>query len=617
MSVHRLTTLLSSLLIVFFAHARQELWWSYYPQDAASAFATGDGVAQTYHAAIRMPAHYAVPDGGQLEGVRFRLTTHRISDVKVWVSSTLPEGSDGDLLTQAVAESDYDADSKMYVLRFSSPVTIPADGCYIGFSFKVPEISADATQKVYDSNPLCYISEEVPQRDAFYIRSDKFPYWENYGIMGKSLIMQVLLGGQLFENAVRPADFGTHQAIHGETVSVPVTLRNFGTAAVSSIDYAIDTRSRKGEEKHLDLSSPLAGNGSKAIVEFPFETDTYTGNVKKTLRITKVNGVANETEAQATGALFEMTRRVEPRLLFEEYTGTWCVNCPRGMVGVEMLHHDFGERIVTMAVHNGDPMALSDYDFTMSLVKGYPSALINRNLELDPYYGTSSNTPYAVHDDVERLLQGAKAPAELNVQAAWNSDSTNIDITSRTTFLFDSNNANYALGYVLLADSLHNNASGWLQKNGYADLAGSIDDPNLLPWTLLPGWVPNLRFNHVPIATSGVQKGISASVKAPLKAEESQTHTRAINIADNSLVQDKKLLRVAVLLFDTQSGLVVNATECPILSADDISGIESLPHSSINAPRIYDLQGRPANQNGSRGIIIMRNADGTSRKVLR
>ena len=105
MSVHRLTTLLSSLLIVFFAYAQQELWWSYYPQDAASAFATGDGVAQTYHAAIRMPAHYAVPDGGQLEGVRFRLTTRRISDVKVWVSSTLPEGSDGDLLTQAVAES--------------------------------------------------------------------------------------------------------------------------------------------------------------------------------------------------------------------------------------------------------------------------------------------------------------------------------------------------------------------------------------------------------------------------------------------------------------------------------------------------------------------------------
>ena len=170
---------------------------------------------------------------------------------------------------------------------------------------------------------------------------------------------------------------------------------------------------------------------------------------------------------------------------------------------------------------------------------------------------------------------------------------------------------------MLLADSLHNNASGWLQKNGYADLAGSIDDPNLLPWTLLPGWVPNLRFNHVPIATSGVQKGISASVKAPLKAEEAQTHTHAINIADNSLVQDKKLLRVAVLLFDTQSGLVVNATECPILSADDISGIESLPHYSINAPRIYDLQGRPATKNGSRGIIIMRNADGTSRKVLR
>ena len=98
----------------------------------------------------------------------------------------------------------------MYEQRFSQPVSVPADGCYIGISFTVPEISSNSGQAVYDQNPLCYVQEEVPSKDAFYIRSDKFPYWENYGVSGKSLILQVLIGGNLFENAVMLMDFGTH-----------------------------------------------------------------------------------------------------------------------------------------------------------------------------------------------------------------------------------------------------------------------------------------------------------------------------------------------------------------------------------------------------------------------
>lgn len=617
MHENRLFAVVASILLAMTAFAQEELWWSYYPQEAATARATGDNVAQAYHAAIRLPGRYAVPEGGQIAGVRFRLTTRRVSNMKVWVSTNLPENGEGDLLTADVPESAYSEALKMYELRFSEPVAVPSDGCYIGFSFTVPEISADASQAVYDGNPLCYVTEDVAQKDAFYIRSDKFPYWENYGSSGKSLIMQLLLGGKLFENAVRPADFGTHEAVHGETVNVSVTLRNFGTASVSSIDYAIDTRSRKGEEVHFELPETLAGSGTKAVVELPFGTDSYTGNVKKTLRITKVNGVANEAEAQATGALFEMTRRVEPRMLFEEFTGTWCVNCPRGMVGVDMLHHDFGDRLVVMAVHNGDPMALGDYDFTMTMIKGYPSALINRELELDPYYGSNDGEPYAVHEDVERILKDALAPADLGVQAVWNSDSTNIDITTRTTFLFDSNSANYALGYVLLADSLHGSGSGWLQKNGYAELAGSIDDPNLLPWTTLPGWVPNLRFNHVPIATWGVRKGLTSSVKAPLKAEEAQTHSQNVSIAENNLVQNKKLLSVAVLLFNTQSGAVVHAAKCPIISQEDASGIDIMTQTASGVQHVYDLQGRPTTRNARRhGLFIIKNADGSSRKVF-
>ncbi len=615
--MRRILFLIILPLVVVAVKAQNEVWWSYYPQDITSAFATGDGVAQTYHVALRLPARYAMPDGGQLQGVRYRLSTQRVSNMKAWVATALPEGGEADLLVSDVQASDYNASTKMYELRFAQPVSVPADGCYVGVSFTVPDISTDTKQGLFDQNPIMYVQEEVAQKDAFYIRSDKYPYWENYGITGKSLMMQLLIGGELFSNAVRPMDFGTHQAVHGETVTVPITLCNFGTAPVSSIDYAIDTRSRKGQEQHFDLTTPLSGVGKRAVVELPFTTDSYSGNVKKTLRITKVNGQANECEAQATGALFELTRRVVPRLLFEEFTGTWCVNCPRGMVGLEKLHDVFGDRIVALSVHNGDPMAIEDYDFTMQLIKGYPSALINREYEVDPYFGATTDEPYGVRTAVDWLLQNTIAPAELDVEASWNSDSTGINITTRTTFLFDSNTANYALGYVLVADSLH--GDGWLQKNGYASMP-DINDPDLLPWTKLPEWVPDLRYNHVAIATSGVRKGLTASVKAPLKAEEAQTHTQFFSTADNVLVQDKRRLRVAVLLFDTQSGLVVNACQTAVPSADETGIVPCVALATQHTGQTFDLQGRAIRSlqsNHRPALHIERGADGTVRKVIK
>lgn len=318
----RIFTFLLCLLSAVVVKGQQEVWWGYYPLGTTQAYATGDEVAQTYHVAVHLPAGYVVPEGGQLSGVRFKLSTMRVSDMTVWMSSALPEGNVADVHLADVQASDYDEHVRMFVVRFNEPVNVPTDGCYVGVTFTVPEISADPNQAIYDENPICFVPEEVAQRDAFFIRSDKFPYWENYGITGKSLLMQVLLSGKLYENAVRPLDFGTCQAVHGETVNVPVTMRSFGTADVSSIDYVVDTRNRKGQEQHYDLPEPLKGLGEKAVVELPFTTDSYTGNVKKTLRITKVNGQPNVDDAKATGALFELTRRVQPRLLFEEFTGT-------------------------------------------------------------------------------------------------------------------------------------------------------------------------------------------------------------------------------------------------------------------------------------------------------
>jgi hypothetical protein len=105
-------------------------------------------------------------------------------------------------------------------------------------------------------------------------------------------------------------------------------------------------------------------------------------------------------------------------------------------------------------------------------------------------------------------------------------------------------------------------------------------------------------------------------VKAPLQAESTQTHTHHIDISQNSLVQDKGKLRVVALLFDTQSGKVVNARQVA-LPYDGPSGIAdhtiSSPDTRQPSP-MYDLMGRRITRPS--GIYIQRGADGKMRKIL-
>ncbi|MCF8298610.1 MAG: Omp28-related outer membrane protein [Saprospiraceae bacterium] len=56
------------------------------------------------------------------------------------------------------------------------------------------------------------------------------------------------------------------------------------------------------------------------------------------------------------------------KVLLEEYTGFKCVNCPAASELADSLKHDYGERLIVMAVHNGSfaqpfPSGLFSYDF--------------------------------------------------------------------------------------------------------------------------------------------------------------------------------------------------------------------------------------------------------------
>jgi hypothetical protein len=74
------------------------------------------------------------------------------------------------------------------------------------------------------------------------------------------------------------------------------------------------------------------------------------------------------------------------RALVEDYTGTWCGNCPRVTHGLEQIKSQYSDKVVEVAIHRGTTQQNEPYVFNATVleqifqVSGYPSARINRNI---------------------------------------------------------------------------------------------------------------------------------------------------------------------------------------------------------------------------------------------
>ena len=72
----------------------------------------------------------------------------------------------------------------------------------------------------------------------------------------------------------------------------------------------------------------------------------------------------------------------ETKVAIEDYTGTWCGYCPRISHAIEELRL-ITDKIAVVAIHNGDPMAISqESDLRNEFgIFGFPTGRINRTID--------------------------------------------------------------------------------------------------------------------------------------------------------------------------------------------------------------------------------------------
>ncbi len=247
------------------------------------------------------------------------------------------------------------------------------------------------------------------------------------------------------------------------------------------------------------------------------------------------------------------------RPLIEEYIGTWCGWCIRGLVGMELMRETFGDDFIGVAYHNGDAMQITTK--YPNNVTGFPSAFIERNYSVDPLYGFGDVSGEII--DVMQEIAAMEVIAGIDVTAKWTSDAkTAIDVNVTSYFTSDYNNADYAIEVMLIADDLYGSGSSWNQRNYYSGYTEYAQDYYLAPWVREPETITGVHFNDVLVGFSGV---IDNSLPTSIVAydEYNTNYTFELSrLPKPSLIQNKDNLHVIAVVVYKNNRQAINANRC-------------------------------------------------------
>ena len=529
-------------------------WWGYI-KDNTKRHGLGTGSVGTMNQCILLSKSNSAVVGKTLKAVRFYLrSTNDIKDLKVWISSTLPTSADKanilvqdvDLSTMQGGDESEDFNGLPNVVELNTPYTMTSSrNVYVGYSFTVTSVAAESGQK-----PIVLCDEEGVTGSSYLKYGSQWEAGQSYGPLG----LKVLLEGEFSQNAVSPSSPGELIAAMGSEAMVSIPFTNEGSAAITTIDYIISDTQGTGAEQHYDLPEAFPYYGASATFQIPIQTGSVVGSEEKTLTITKVNGQPNEAESNSVSFTFTTLLKKVPRgIAVERFTGTGCGWCPRGLVGMEKMRKEFGDAFVGIDVRNynsTDPMYISAYNQVS--FGGAPSCRLNRGPEIDPYYGSGND----VFDDF-RAAMAIPAKAGVTVSGEWNADSTKIVAKAEIEALVD---GDYAIEYVLIADSLTGSTNAWKQSNYYYQYT-----PDQLPADLafLPGLGSSYFavFNDVAIA---VAKQTQTTAPGKLTAGQVVENTFTLSMPTKSTLLQaitKERVAVVVLLIDKASKTIANAAK--------------------------------------------------------
>ncbi|MFZ9581769.1 MAG: Omp28-related outer membrane protein [Crocinitomicaceae bacterium] len=347
---------------------------------------------------------------------------------------------------------------------------------------------------------------------------------------------------------VADIDMGAELATQSGTPTVKIV--NGGSTAITSMKVDLTYNGSTTTQTVTGINLPTAGIYT---VSMP-STVLVAGSLPVTALVYEVNGGVGDN-TPTNDMLSEQINPVVPApgkmVVGEEATGTWCQWCPRGAVFMDLYETKYQDFWAGIAVHNGDPMTVADYDTGIgSLIGGYPSALVDRMGDVDPS-GMSS--------DFFTRLQTAPKATLLN-GATWDPNTRVLNVSVRYTFSSGAN-GNYKSACVLTEDDVTGTGAGWSQSNAYA----GGNNGTMGGYESLPNPVPasQMVYNHVARAIAPSFTGMSGIFPASINSGDVHIVNYTFTLPAG---WDENQIHIVGMLIDP-NGKIDNAGSADIVTA--------------------------------------------------
>lgn len=511
------------------------------------------------------------------------------------------------------------------IQMFSSPYTIKANqDIYAGFTYNQTSTRSGQSYTV-DGFPLSLVSGTgLDPRPLYLYANIPASYngnglgWYNVGAQNGNLSVQLIIEGDYQGQYLMPLEMGDFQTAVGHERDVDVVFENVGAQPLRNFSYTYTQNGVTSEEK----TKTLDFEESDAVLTVPvaIEGASVAGKYPVTLNITKVNGAENSAALSTVEANNEVKAKYfRPTVVMEEFTGTSCQFCPRGMVGMERFAKAIGDQFIGIAIHQysqSDPMFTINYanlGFT-----GAPNCKLNRiTAQIDPFYGTGSD----IVDDAAPLLKNIPDGAVTSIDAQWSTEAQDSVFIQAE---FESQDTKtYQVAYVLTADDVKGNGSEWAQTNAFSKNRGlysyaQLDDDLKFLWNEPVSWYTS--YPDVLIGSSYVRtmnKGDNVTVPADGTAHGQ--YNVGLPLATSKVMTgvDKTKINAIVLLIDPTKRTIVNAAKTSDIKAWT-AGINTVGNNGAkDAKEVarYTVGGQKVSA-PVKGINILKMSDGTTRKVF-
>ncbi len=267
-------------------------------------------------------------------------------------------------------------------------------------------------------------------------------------------------------------------------------------------------------------------------------------------------------------------------VVYEEGTGTWCGFCPRGLVGLNSMAHNYTDGTwIGIGVHNGDPMTVSEYDNGIGgFIGGYPSGVMNRENVFDP--GLSVLEPAYMLAKEEVPLSKIEITAK-----TWNEGTRDLTVEIASNFAMDLTGTSYNVSMIIVENNVTGTTSSWNQSNYYSGGGyGDLIDWDGTNWADLPNPVlaADMVYNHVGRVLVGGWDGISDIIPTNIVYGTSYSYEFTYTLDDDFNPAE---VDIVVLIIDAATGIIENAYQLPLesdiltadFSSDVVSGVAPLP----------------------------------------